>query len=359
MIFLLFNFWSTSLLFVLDHLRLKKVSQWVLLVLVFFIVMMLPAMQYGVGYDYFNYVEVFVNSDRLDVYARKNEYGFYYLVLLLRELGLPPQSFFIVASALMSASLVYCLQLLRGHGFKMAIIFVCFFLMTGMLHNQMNGIRNYIAAYFFLSALLSKFSGRYWFSVFFVLMGVFFHQTFYVALVFVLLPCFIYEYLAKRVFLFYFILLVFWVSGMSVSILEFLLKNYLSFYSHYSGSLNVGSSVVNVLTKAYYLPLQVWFVFWVINNFKKLSLFEVRVVGVWVLSSSLYLSLLHTDLFYRAYHYFVFFSVFPAYYFLRSSYSTIFKVSFLMYLVAPYLLKVMVFPEGEYQYSSIVFGGLF
>ncbi|WP_199456990.1 MULTISPECIES: EpsG family protein [unclassified Marinobacter] len=355
MIYLIFNFWSAALLVLVDNWRMSRAGEWLFWIIVFCVITILPSLQYGVGYDYFNYLEIFNDDDVLSVYFRKEEYGFYYLVLVLRELGFAPQSLFFAASALSSAAIVFCLRVLSGHGYKVAIVFICFFLITGMMHNQMNGVRNYLAAYFFVCAMLSKFSNKFGLTILFSLFGLLFHQTFYAVAVFLLVPNFVYEFLSKRVLLFYFLFFAFWLSGAAMFLLEYMLGGYLSFYAHYAQYLSAGSSFFNVLTKLYYVPVHLWFLWYVRKSIPEFARFELRLVGVWLLGSSLYLSLLHTELFYRAYHYFVFFSLIPSYYFLVYKYSKFVKFLFFLYIVIPYLAKVVAFPVGEYAYSSIIF----
>ena len=80
MAYIFFNFWAVALLMLIDQWRLTRKAQFFLLLFVLIVISFLPAFQYNVGSDYFSYVEIFSNHGKLDLYYRKNEFGFYYLV---------------------------------------------------------------------------------------------------------------------------------------------------------------------------------------------------------------------------------------------------------------------------------------
>ena len=355
MLYLIFNLWSIGWLAILDRFRLNAPSRMFFFLYFAFLLSFLPAFQYNVGTDYFTYISIFENESKLELFFKKGELAFFYLVVFLKSLDLPSQSIFIVVSIISSVFILLALRLLNLHGYRYSIVFLCFFLMTGMLHNQMNGLRNYLAVYSFVCALLCKFSGRYKSAILLGFFGVFFHQTFYFMLPFLLIPSIAYELLAKKTLLWFPLFFIFWGSGFSVYVLEYVVLNYAGFYSHYIDGALEGVSLLSVLTKAYYLPLQLWFIFWVRRNYPNLSLFKKRIIGFWLIGSCLYLGLLHSGLFFRTYHYFVFFSIIPAYHFLTSRQLTSVKAIFILYLMAPYIFKVIVFPVGEYDYQSYLF----
>lgn len=60
-------------------------DRWVLLFIAFLIIFMPSALRYGIGADYFNYLEIYQNPSLLEFYKNKHEYGFYYINKFLRS----------------------------------------------------------------------------------------------------------------------------------------------------------------------------------------------------------------------------------------------------------------------------------
>jgi len=355
MVYLLFYSWGVATLFLYDRLHFSRISAFLLLAFFVFVIAFLPSFQFGVGTDYFTYSEIFEGTKSVELFFRKGEFAFYYIVVWLRQLGLPAQSLFLVISLLSSVLVALSLNVFRVNGYKTWAIFLLMVLVTGMLHNQMNGLRNYVAVYCFVLAILCKFDGRYVLGLMLSILGVFFHQTMYAMIFFVLVPTSVYRFFSRNVIAFYTGFFLFWLSGVPIQILDYLLHSYMGFYSHYSDLLNSPSSFFNIASKMYYIPFHLWFIVWLRRNYYNLSRFSANVIGFWVLGSSVYLGLIYSGLIFRVWHYFVFFSVIPIYYFFYSREADGLKYLALAYVVFPYLVKVIVFPVGEYDYSFYLF----
>lgn len=354
--FLVVNFICLFVFALADHVKNDRNALVVVLVFAAAWLAILPALQYGVGADYFSYRKIYEGEKSLEVFWGNREFFFYYLVKLLRFFGLPAQSLFVSVSFLSSLLLVNSFRILWEKGFNLASLFFLVFVATGMLHNQLNGIRNYIAVYLFLNAVLYKADGKDFKSYFLYGFSVLWHQSAVFLMPLILVPrsfyMSLYKYLAPVLVAVVFISL----SGVLLFFLEYMVEEFFSFYSHYLERQNK-VPIVNYLTKLYYVPIYLVFLYLLWKGRVTLNEFERVLVVFWVLALGVALSLIYSGLFFRAYHYLVFFTVIPMYFVMRRCERDIHLFLLLVsYLLLPYLLKVTVFATGEYKYVSILGG---
>ena len=115
----------------------------------------LQAFQNGVGTDYENYRAIVESTYGRDLYLRKAEFLFYWIVSVIQTAGLPTQTLFVVYSALfltLSAYMITRLAVMTRQ--SASIIIILFFFSSNLYYNQYNGLRQYLSASFFSVAVL-------------------------------------------------------------------------------------------------------------------------------------------------------------------------------------------------------------
>lgn len=360
MVFLIMHFISVIYAVFINMSRHDRIASFMLLTILVFVLAYLPSLQFGVGTDYFNYVRIFNSPEELELYYRKKEFFFYFLVKFLNYLGFPPQSLFVLTSLISALLLVNILRKLNCEGYRLGILVFCLVIVTNMLHNQMNIIRTYIAVYAIINVFLYKIEGRWIWSAAFSVLAVTSHQTAYLFIPFLFVPKSVYKYIVNHPVFFYLIGSFIYLIGLPFYLIDMLVSYVAPFYSHYlRGDLD-SAGLVNLLTRAVYFPFHVIFIFLLLSNRVYLrSNIEIFIVAVWLLTANFYLLFMYWGHFFRIYHYFSFFSIVPVYYvlnYLRTH--VVLFILFVSYALLPYIAKVVLFPVGEYKYESFLFSPL-
>lgn len=314
----------------------------------FIVFVSLPALQNGVGTDYEVYFNYFYNNGHI-LHLNRGEALYYYLVKLVIFLG-DPQIQFVLVSLVQGALFFYLLFLLKNLGFKSWLVFLIFFLATGIYHNQMNGLRQYICVYIVPIAAIYVYQKEY------LKFG---SWSFVSSLIHVssLIPNLSLYFLSlikikNKIILFLIFVLSFFVysidySSYIFSFLEFFEIRYLTYAdTKYSE----GRSLLSLATKFYYMPVVLLFWFYYLKDKTKSSDILSFFVLIFSLTYFMFLQSKDFDLLIRIWSFFNFFIVFPLYYIMVKCN----RISFLivmLYLLLFYILKVIFFPVAEYDYS--------
>ncbi|MBD2820339.1 EpsG family protein [Xenorhabdus sp. 42] len=359
MIYLITNFLCLIYFYLYDYFF-KKISLRILLSIgIIFFLASLPAFQYGVGTDYFSYENIFNTPSTLEHYYNNNEYAFYYLVKLTYTIGFGSKSFFIITSLIQSFLILIIFNILKKRGMYLPIIFFSFFTITNLMHTQMNLIRTSFSIYLFVIAILLRFNKKNLNSLICIILAILFHKSTIAVAVFLLLPNRFYLYCYRNIlFIYLFSLIIFFINPFN-EITYYTIQNFLPFYSPYlnSGVISAGSiSIINTLTKLYYVPIHIVFIYLISQNKLKLNEYEKIISGFWVLISNGYILTLSYDFFSRMNYFFVFFYLFPVLFTLNFFMK---KKSFLFYLISLYVLfayviKVCLFPIAEFSYHTYI-----
>jgi len=330
---------------------------------VFFLFFIIPAMQYGIGTDYFTYKNYYSHPELLELYYNKGEYLFYYLYRFAIENNLGEQSIFYFVSLHNSIIIFYTFYKLRKAGINIAIIFYIFFTVTGIYHNQMNGLRAYMGVVYFPLIALMLSESKYIKSLPLLFISIISHFSSVMALLIYLMS------LIRRNN--YLVCLVFLLSPIAfitfIKVVPYVVELLFSRYSHYlTGGYSKGVSIINLFSKLYYLPLFLMFFFIYlkrqpISKFlpgsKYRNYLEFGII-IWAFTYWTIILSLQYGFFFRAQSAFIFFYVFPIYYLLEYFRERRFKYHFvftLLYLLFPYFIKVMLFAKGEYLYNNYLF----
>jgi hypothetical protein len=138
----------------------------------------LPSLQFSVGTDYHTYIEIFENPSRLDLYQRKGEYLFYYLVTFLNYLNLHSQTLFISIGLIQTILFFNILALISNFDFrKITVLVFLVFIITNMMNNQLNVLRSFVAIFSFINAYVYFQLGRRLVAFGFILFGFYWHNS--------------------------------------------------------------------------------------------------------------------------------------------------------------------------------------
>ncbi|HDS1207147.1 TPA: EpsG family protein [Shewanella algae] len=318
---------------------------------------LIQSIQFGVGTDYFNYRMFYFEPLMLEQFLRKKELFFYFIYNIFVDLDTGPQSIFYFASFLYGFSLVVFLKKAKSEGLSIWILLFGFLVCTGIYHNQMNGLRNQMAISIFPLIFFAVYKRKNITTSLLVLTSMLWHSSGVVGFVFYFFK-FLHTKLESKISLIKIFLMSLFFYVVLAFFVELLVDLLFPQYSHYIGSsYSEPISLLNILTKLYYLPVFFYAVLLyskrteatISNSIVSFGMF-VFAVTYWVV-----LLMLSYGFMFRVYQMFVFFYIFPIYYLIK--YFSIKKmyVSNLLlisYLLFPYILKVIVFPKGEYIYRS-------
>lgn len=321
----------------------------------FYIYFIFPAVQFDVGTDYFSYSGIYSDPDHLSVFERKGEYLFVILYEIALYFKLGSQFIFFAASFINSVLFVIILYLLKKNGYKEWLIFIVFFTVTGIYHNQMNGLRQYVTVMSLPIAVVLVFYKQYWkFSFLFAFSRVAHTFAIFHLLIF---PIIYLNKLSrnKKVLLFF---VMPFIIVFLMEYVEYIVNNYMSFYAHYL-ELGYGEPIpfTSLLSKLIYLPLFFVFLYFYcckpefFNQFTKLMDLNITIfiVTYWMLLISLYYGFG-----YRLSMMFIFFYIFPIYHLLDYLLTKKKIYSFtllLLCILTPYVFKVIVSSSGEFSYA--------
>lgn len=359
MYYVLILFLITTYFFINDrYLTGNKSLRLLIFIPPFYVYWFILAFQYDLGTDYFSYLDIVENGIRAYI-EKNNEFGFIFIVNIIDSLALPPQSLFVIIGFIQSVLAFILFDKLSKSGFKLWIVFLLFFTVSTIYHNQMNGLRQFVAILSTPLFLMYIFEKKYFKGFIIALLGIIFHNSFLI--IFLLLPFFLMlKKLSKKVYFILFLISpAIYLIGFSVllpTLVEYIFEN----YAHYLDSTRV-FSISSILTKIYYLPLFVlfWYLYlkdsW--SNLGNSSIFKFFVL-IFSITYCAYLTDVIFDFYGRFFQYFIVFYIFPIYYLFDYFYrkKSVFALSMLfMYIFVPYFFKVVIFPIEEYRFDTIIF----
>jgi len=331
-----------------------------LYILFFITICILPSVQYAVGTDYYSYERIYTIDSVLEHYYDNGEFAFFYFVKVLQLISRDAKFFFMAVSILQSILITVIFIKFKKVGFAVFFLFFLFFSVTNLMHTQMNIIRVSFSIYIFILSIFLKLEGKFLFSLMVFFLGCFFHKSTYAMLPFFILPVSIYEAIYKKAGLFFllsFLVCFFDPFGRYVPvIIETIFPSYSIYYVDGESLINV--SILNVLTKLYYLPVNILFIYFLWRNVFQLSIFEKRLIGFWVIISSSYFLSYHYGFFSRVNFFLVFYYIIPIYYvfsLFRKRNNAVLLIYLIGYIILPYIFKVVFFPLAEFHYETFLF----
>lgn len=313
--------------------------------------------QYGVGTDYFTYMEMFVPGSNLGyVEDNRGEYAFSWFVETCQSIGIYGQGIFFAIAVVWAVMFLYVAYSLVNSKYIYLFLFV-FIVFTGGFNNQMNGLRQYFAMYVLWLAVVLLWKRRYVGSIALFVVTPFFHQS--SLAIMAILPILYYWVSGwrKRKRL-YAILAIGMVCSVLISdeVIAFFLP-YFEQYAGYFGTEKLGDQdPLRILTKYVCIPLFMYAIY----LFPKMDLTEAQKrLFVFGLSGyALKLSVVSISLVSRLGLYLELFSCIPIIFLLihlRRERRVLAYLLIMIYLLLPYSIKVLIATGGEYSYEFFLF----
>ncbi len=326
--------------------------------LAFLILSIIPSLQYNVGTDYFNYVHIFNHSVAQEYYFNKYEYGFYYIVKILNYLNLSSQSLFVFIGLLQTFLFINFARIFTYNlRYEHFLVFVfAFFISTNVFHNQLNVLRAFVAVLFFINSFAYKIKGQLFFSLLCLLFGVIWHKSILFCIPLLLLNYSISCFVIRHKWIVFIGGLFFFGSGFLMFFLDGIVAFLAPMYKHYLNSSHVKNiSLINILTKLYYYPLYFLFLYFLhFYDLSKLRKVDVSIIALWLIVINSALFVFYFGRFSRIFYFFTPFLFVPLYYlFFMKKYRYFLLAT--IYVLFGYCLKVIVFPQAEFTYNSILF----
>ena len=242
----------------------------------------LPSLQFYVGSDYHTYTEIFNNPVRLDLYQRKGEYLFYYLVILLNSLNLDSQSLFFSIGLIQTILLLNILRLISNYDFeKITVLIFLVFIVTNMMNNQLNVLRSFVAIFSFINAYMYMQMRKKLISFAFFLFGFYWHSSMLLTLPFLLLNEKLHKKIISNALLIYLLSLLIYSSGIIDIILTHVVSIFLPSFDRYVENRAGTITITNLLTKLYYIPVHIIFFVKLYRSFNFFTKIEKSLLSIW------------------------------------------------------------------------------
>lgn len=315
--------------------------------------------QYGVGTDYFNYLEIFNNVDRLNYYYYfKKEYIFFYFVKILRNFFENGQIFFILVSLIENILFYYYIKLMiinkiinRKRLYLYIFLFLCF---GTNFYNQMNGIRQYFNIYLISICIFYIYYNNFFKYFFIYVIGANIHKSFLL-----FFPIYIFKYLYKKLNSTKLQILIVLAIGFNFLPVIEILKTIIGMipnYSYYANHWYLREiDITQKITKFIFFPYYIYSAFLIRQKKKKIEIYMLKVTILAYVIRIFCLKLTVTN---RMGEYFTLLSIYPIYLVIENYIQKKKKIELVILLsliLGLFLVKVIIFPKNEYLYNSYLF----
>lgn len=315
------------------------------------ILFLLLSLQHQVGSDYESYISMVLRSTGLVKLIRNREYLFVYLVHLSKFLNLP-QLIFAFSALIQITFLTLIVSEIKKLNYKLSNFFFLYFALSLTFFNQFNGIRQYIAVYIFVYALLKLLDGKNVLYVLLIILATLFHSSSIFLLVFLVIKPFLNKKFTTQWILitvtFFFVLSWFDLS----SVVKWMLS-FTPYKSYAVSSYFKRTSMEGIITKIPKILITVFTMSQIDNN--NLSIKEKQLFNLSFLSIIILILSFASSIIWRFYQYFDLLIIFPTLFYFKRSQERELKLIIIFALVIMLLIKILIIPSGEYFYNSILF----
>lgn len=304
--------------------------------------------QYAVGIDYFAYLDMFNGGELSYLEEFKSEYLFTYFIKLCNSIAITGQGIFFIV-ALISVLLLFFIMKSIVSNKNIGIFFFVFIVSCGLFHNQMNILRQSLAAYITCSGCCCLINNNKKLGYFLIICSGLVHQSALIILPIIIAFMHLHTLLSPKI-----LQVILWGSFLisilfSDSIIEHIVP-YFKIYVHYMENGTVQSySILNRLARYLYIPLY----YISINKVdfmrlkpKKTLYFKLGIVGYSIMLAVSSLSLIS-----RIGRYLELFACVPLVYLIIYYGHKNTKYTISLYLILPYLYKLI----SLYTYNSYFF----
>lgn len=314
--------------------------------------------QYGVGTDYFSYLDIFSNENVLYKYFLKKEYLFYYFVNYLKFIQNKQWLFFFIAIIENYIFYKLLIYLKKERIIENTSLFVFIFLTYGTtFYNQMNGIRQYFNVYLLTYLVIFGYEKRYLKYLIVIVIGMNIHASFIIFLPIVILVNIVKKISLKKILIILLMVVIFNflpLNDILKKIATFSKRYHHYIYSEYFEKVPLKGKI----TKIIYIPFYIQATTCLKNDKKILANNKLFFLKFGLISFSIKIFCLHSGAFNRIGESFGILILFPIYYLLEYSKKKkkIFTFIILFFLIIYlFIVKVFLFPSGEYLYRSYFF----
>lgn len=317
---------------------------WIMLILIL-------SLQYGVGTDYFTYLELADGSKGMGWIEAKSEFLFIWLVNLVKQIGISQVLFLLVAIIQVSFLALIAYEV-RKMDCKLHHFFFLYFTLSLTFFNQFNGIRQYVAVYMIIYAIFNLIYNKKIKFIILVLLASLFHHS---AILFLLLIP-IRKILNKRlpvegVIIGLLVLLV--ISSLDLTKYVNKILSYTPYRGYIGSKYFRRTPIQGIITKIPKLLITMFSAYLIKDqslNDKEVSLLNLSYIanGVLILSFA-------STIIWRFYQYIDLFTIFPSLILFRSKSNKDMKLSIALLLFVILFVKIIILPRGEYLYRSILF----
>lgn len=312
--------------------------------------------QDGVGTDYYSYKKIYEEHYVLGRFYKAGEYLFYYFVIFFSKF-IKNGQFLFFFDAIIKVILFFII-LKKTVSNKFSYIFIFLYLSySTIFYNQMNGIRNYLAGYFFTIGLIYLLENKKVFFLFFLGLGNFIHKTcLYMFSIFFINIKIKKNISSKKLYMFLILGLVLAFLPLK-EIIRNISGKVIPTYSHYFTSQFYENEmeVINKISRIIWLPFYFESIklIEVNKNYKEKILIKYGILGYFIR-----LFTVAVPIFSRLAIYFSILEIYPIFYlviyYLKKE--KILKLLVLVFLIFIFIgSKILIFPKGEYLYKTIFF----
>lgn len=331
--------------------RENKNSFYLYLITIITLLIITIGLQENVGTDYKGYLGLADGSESMEWMKRKGEILFVLLVSFVKKTN-NPQLIFIIAATIQVLFLILIFFEIKKLNFKMHHFWFLYFTLSLTFFNQFNGIRQYIAVYMVVYAILKLLNDKYLSFICLIIIANLFHSSAIYFLIFIFIKRLLNKkYKIETIFLLIFGLLI--LSSINTEKYIEILLSYTSYKSYIGSSYLSRMSIQGIITKIPKLIIVLFSSYLIyrddLNN-KEINLLNLGYLGCVVLILSFSSSII-----WRFYQYLDLFIIFPVLILFNDEKYKTYKILISLALFIMLLIKIIVIPRGEYLYNSILF----
>jgi hypothetical protein len=302
--------------------------------LVLFILVL--ALQENVGTDYNSYLTLSNDIFRSESIRKNGEFLFYYLLQLVKFLENPQLIFLFTAIIQMVFLMLICYEI-KKMGSKLYLFFFLYFFLSMLFFNQFNGIRQFIAIYIIIYALLKLKNDKRLIYITLLIFASMFHLSALFFLIFVFLhPLLKKEYNTKGISI---VLIAFFIiSFIDLNTIYNSIFEHISWYSNYIDSQYLDRmSILGILTKIPKLLIVIFAIIFIKKYKYKYNNYLLNLAIV----ACIFMFLSFTaGVVWRFYNYLDLFIVFPVLYYLEQNKGK-FKYFIMAVLIFMLIIKIL------------------
>lgn len=333
--------------------RNKKLDFFIAYFPIFLIFILVISLQSNVGTDYQSYLDIASGDKSIEWFLNKKEYLFIFIVKITRWFQ-NPQLIFLLVGIIQMIFLFLISEYIYSKGYSLSIFYIFYFIMSIALFNQLNGIRQYISIYIIVYSLLLFIDKKITKSAIFIILASLFHKSsIYFLLIFIFYPIINKNINIKYLFIILLITIIF-AFIITPENYELLFKN-TSYITYIGSEFNTKYSLRTIIPK---LPrIVIYLSSLIIIKKKNVSNYENKLVNLSFIGIIFMILSFTSSLWWRFYLYFDIVLIFPLIilYNKKFKFKNIYYRSIILILFIILILKILIFPEAEYKYRSILY----